>query len=214
MSANEPIGPLASVRFICCDGESELEMARALRDHIFWTKRQVAFSRSVERRRDADGHVFVLFRGAQPVATARCQHYPSDISLVEQLRATGSRALQADSEVGRIASAGSPLDALTLLALGAVWLLESTWHRRYTAYCHPKLVPMYHRVGAWDTGERYAVPGRDTEHVIITGRYEDCARLGLQMLGADWAQAAAAVRFLGAGCDAGFGLDERRSDVA
>jgi hypothetical protein len=189
-------------------------MARALRDHIFWTKRQVAFSRSVECRRDVDGHVFVLFRGAQPVATGRSQHYPSDISLVEQLRTTTSHALRADSEVGRIASAGSPLDALTVLTLGAVWLLESTGHRRYSAYCHPKLVPMYRRVGASDTGERCSVPGRDTEHVIVTGRYEDCARLGLKMLGADLAQAAAAVRFLGAGCGAELDLDERRSGVA
>ncbi len=213
MSANDPGGPLAGVRFICCDGEGEFEMARALRDHIFWTKRHVAFSRSVECRRDADSHVFVVFRGGQPVATGRCQHYPSDISLLEQLRTTSSHALQADSEVGRIASAGSPVDSLVLLTLGAVWLLESTGHRRYSAYCHPKLLPMYRRLGAWDTGERCAVPDRDTEHVIVSGRYEDCARLGLKMLGADQAQAAAAVRFLGPGCGAELDLDERRLGV-
>jgi hypothetical protein len=200
MSANNPIGRTTGVRFICCDGQGEFEMARSFRDHIFWTKRRVAFSRSIERRRDAESHVFVLLHGGRPVATGRAQPYPSEISLVAQLCTTNMRALQADSEVGRIASAGSPLYAPMLLTFGAVWLLESTRHRHYIAYCHPKLLSMYRRLGAWDTGERWTVPDRDAEHVIVSGRYEDCARLGLEMLGVDRAQAAAIVRFPDAGC--------------
>jgi hypothetical protein len=211
MPANDPIEWTAGVRFICCDGEGELEMASSLRDHIFWAKRGVAFSQSTERRRDAESRVFVLFHGERPVATGRSQPYPSEISLVEQLCTADIRALQVDSEVGRFASAGSPLYPLMLMTFGAVWLLESTRHQRYIAYCHPKLLSMYLRLGAWDTGERCIVPGRDAEHVIVSGRYDEGARLGLEMLGVDRAQAAAIVRFPDNRCGAGLASASERT---
>lgn len=189
-------------------------MARAFRDEVFLNKRSVVFSRSSERSRDADSHVFLLLRDEAPVATARCQQYPSDISTIGEFRpspAGGHGGPDADSEVGRIASAGSPLYPLILLVLGSIWLLESTGHRRFIAYCHPKLLPMYALVGAQDTGERCAVPNRDREHHIIVGRYEDCARLGLHMLGIGPGQAATAIRWQGTGIQQPDAGDERRT---
>lgn len=211
MPVNDPVDWTAGVRFICCASEGELDMASSLRDHIFWTKRGVAFSQATERLRDAESHVFVLFHGERPVATGRSQPYPSDISLAGQLCTADLRALQVDSEVGRFASAGSPLYPLMLLTFAAVWLLESTRHQRYIAHCHPKLLPMYLRLGAQDTGERCTVPERDAEHVIVSGRYDEGARLGLDMLGVDRAQAAAIVRLPEARCGAGLAPASERT---
>jgi hypothetical protein len=210
MPADFAAGALAGIRLIHCDIDEEAAKARAFRDRVFLAKRNVVFSRSLERRRDVDSHVFVLERDGAPVATARCQPYPSNISTIGEFRPRLTQH-DADSEVGRIAAVGSPLHSLMLLVLGSKWLLESTAHRRFIAYCHPKLVPMYARVGATDTGERCAVPNRDREHHIVVGTYRDCARLGLEMLGISGEQAASAVRWNGPQISAPFRLDDRET---
>jgi hypothetical protein len=91
----------------------------------------------------------------------------------------------ADAEVGRIVAVRSPAAArvsLALLTLGARWLLERSPHRKYIAYCHPKLVELYRLLGAEDLGVSCIVPGRVDAHRIVAGSFAEAARLGNEFL--------------------------------
>ena len=87
-------------------------------------------------------------------------------------------SLEADSEVGRIAALPSPdgiPHSISLLALGAAWLIDNTRLRRYVAHCHPKLLDLYRLAGAEVVGGPRPVPGRADPHLVIAGRYDDAA---------------------------------------
>lgn len=185
------------IQLLCCGTEKELQVTRDFRNEVFLNRRGVVFDDGLEGRRDEESHVMLLLKEGVPVATARSQPYPSDLSAVSMIAPTPLR-YDADSEVGRIAAKRSPQStyySLVLLALGARWLLEHTRHRRYVAYCHPKLLHTYQLVGAEDTGETCVVPGRADRHSIITGNYESCARLGAALLSVSDAPSRAAIRW-------------------
>ncbi|WP_322748101.1 MULTISPECIES: hypothetical protein [unclassified Frankia] len=184
------------VLLIRASSDSELQLARNFRNEVFRDRRSVVFSDGLEHHRDANSYVMLLLRDGAPVATARSQPYPSDSSDIlgvsPNLPDWGS-----DSEVGRMAAARSPQSvrySLMVLALGSMWLLEYTHHRRYIAYCLPKMLKIFRLIGAEDTGETCAVPGRPGRHSIILGRYDDCARIGMNQLGMSHAEARAAIR--------------------
>ncbi len=181
------------IRLLCCRAENEFRVARDFRNEVFLNRRGVVFDDGVESRRDAESHVMLVLKEDVPVATGRCQPYPSDISVVSMVAPAPLRC-DADSELGRIAARRSPQSAyylLVLLTLGARWLLEHTRHRRYVAYCHPKLLDIYQLVGAAYAGESFVIPGRVDRHSIISGSYADCARLGTALLSSSYAQAGA-----------------------
>ncbi|WP_322769418.1 hypothetical protein, partial [Frankia sp. Cr1] len=184
------------ILLIRASSDSELQLARNFRNEVFRDRRSVMFSDGLEHHRDANSYVMLLLRDGAPVATARSQPYPSDSSDIlgvsPNLPDWGS-----DSEVGRMAAARSPQSvrySLMVLALGSMWLLEYTHHRRYIAYCLPKMLKIFRLIGAEDTGETCAVPGRPGRHSIILGRYDDCARIGMNQLGMSHAEARAAIR--------------------
>src|SRR4051794_18364343 len=198
MAGNGTPAALAGIQLLRCSSAEELERAGIFRNHVFRSRRNVSFSEGLERRRDARGTVFLLLSGEQEVATARVQPFPSEISPVSDLAAR-FRDSGADTEVGRVAAVRSP-DAtrysLLVLTLGAMWLLESTWHRRFVAYCHPKLLPLYQLVGVEVSGEPCEVPGRADLHHVIVGDYTDVASNGLRLLGISQAAAHAAIRWV------------------
>ncbi|WP_207387002.1 hypothetical protein [Frankia sp. Cppng1_Ct_nod] len=196
-SLDVPGSLTGGIQLLCCNSESERQLARGFRNEVFLNRRSVMFSDALECRRDAESHVMLLLYDGTPVATARSQPYPSDVSDVLGV----SRDLPdwgADSEVGRMAAVRSPWSArysLMVLVLGSMWLLEHTSHRRYVAYCLPKMLRIFRLIGAEDTGETCVVPGRTGRHSIILGSYEDCARLGMAHLGMSGAEARSAVRW-------------------
>jgi hypothetical protein len=189
---------LDTLQLIRCSSQAELEAARRFRDEVFLERRNVAFGADLERHRDAVGHVFVLNERGVPRATARMTPYSTSLSPVltvsPELLPDG-----VDSEVGRMAAVRTEQAgtySLLTLVLGAMWMLEYADYRRYVAYCHPKLLGLYQLVGAEATEHRCDVPGRNTPHHIITGRYEDCVRRGVLLLGQDVAAARRCVRGL------------------
>jgi hypothetical protein len=188
---------LADIQLLRCTTAEELDRSRAFRDHVFQSRRNVALSDRLERRRDGRGAVLLLLHGGDPVATARVGPFPSDVSPLTSLGAP-LRDTGADTEVGRVAAVRSPEAArysLILLTLGSLWVLASTWHRRYVAYCHPRLLPLYELVGARTVGEPCPVPGRDDLHHVIVGEFETSARAGLRLLGTTAAEAHGAIRW-------------------
>ena len=190
---------LEGLRLIRAASNVEIEQAATFRRDVFLERRHVAFEECLEARRDRDpkSHVFLVLDGSSPVATARVQPYPSELSPVLRL-SQGLGNLGADSEVGRIATVQSPLTArysLIVLTLGAIWLLRNNSLQRYIAYCHPKLVDLYRLVGAEDAGQECIVPGRTDPHRIISGSYKDAAHLGVRLLGVTEAQVCEAIRF-------------------
>ena len=162
----------------------QLELASQLRERAFRERRGIQFDEALEARRDREGQVFLLFDRATPVAVGRVLPYPSRLSpLVDLSRVAGAHG--ADSEIGRVACVANsqlPLSALLLLTLGSQWLLEHTRLRRYVGYCHPKLLVSYAKLGAIP-GQAIRVPDRAVPYCIISGTYEDAARLGLRQLG-------------------------------
>ena len=167
------------MRLVHASSDGERRTAAAFRRTIFLERRRVTFDDVLEARRDRAGHVFLLLADGRPAATARVLPYPSRLSTLREL-GPALGALEADSEVGRIAAVSSPEGlrySLMLLALGAGWLLEHTDLRRYAAYCHPKLVDLYRLAGAEVVAGPCPVPGRADPHVIIAGHYEDAAAL-------------------------------------
>jgi hypothetical protein len=188
----------ALARFTLSCARSDEERARAVRfrRQVFLQRRHVAFDELLEARRDREGHLFLLTEGAIPVATARVLPYPSALSPVRGLGQELGEAV-ADSEVGRIAAARSAdglRASLLVLTLGSLWVSRNTRHRRYVAYCHPKLVELYRTVGAEDLGLSCPVPGRSDPHRIVAGTYERAAALGARLLGLTAEQAARAIR--------------------
>ncbi len=166
-----------SLCLLQASSDEELRAAAAFRQSIFLERRGVAFDELLEARRDRAGHVFLLLRDGRPVATARVLPHPSHLSTLKDL-APYLGAFDADSEVGRIAALSSPegiRHSVSLLALGAAWLLENTALRRYVAHCHPKLLDLYRLVGARVVAGPCPVPGRTDPHLIIAGRYDDAA---------------------------------------
>jgi hypothetical protein len=166
-----------SLCLLRASSDDELRAAATFRQSIFLERRGVAFDELLEARRDRAGHVFLLLHDGRPVATARVLPHPSHLSTLKEL-APDLGSLGADSQVGRIAalpsSDGIP-HSISLLALGAAWLLENTGLRRYVAHCHPKLLDLYRLAGAEVVGGPCPVPGRTDPHLIITGRYDDAA---------------------------------------
>lgn len=162
----------------------QLEVATQLRERAFSERRGIHFDEKLEAGRDREGHVFMLFDGATPVAVGRVLPYPSRLSsLVDLSRVAG--AYGADSEVGRVASVASsrlPQSALLLLTLGSQWLLEHTRLRHYVGYCHPGLLASYAKLGAVP-GPTIRVPDRREPYCIISGTYQDAASLGLRRFG-------------------------------
>jgi hypothetical protein len=166
-----------SLRLVRATRDEELRAAAAFRQSIFLERRGVAFDELLEARRDRAGHVFLLFRDGRPVATARVLPYPTPLSILQEL-APDLGSLGADSEVGRIAALPSPdgiPHSISLLALGAAWLIKHTQLRRYVAHCHPKLLDLYRLAGAEVVGTPRPVPGRADPHLVISGRYDDAA---------------------------------------
>lgn len=182
-----------------CSTKAELIMAREFRNQVFLAKRGTEFDSLQERRRDESGHVMLLTQQGEPRATARVQSYPASGTLAEI--APELPDFGADSEVGRIAAVASADCAkysLLLLVLGAMWMLAHTGHRRYIAYCHPRLLPLYELIGARDTGMSIDVAGRSHPHCVLLGRYESCVEAGLARLraaGFSEREAVAAVRW-------------------
>jgi hypothetical protein len=166
-----------SLCLLRASSDEELRAAAAFRQSIFLERRGVAFDELLEARRDRAGHVFLLLRDGRPVATARVLPYPTPLSILKEL-APDLGSLEADSEVGRIAALpsreGIP-HSISLLALGAAWLLENTELRGYVAHCHPKLLDLYRLAGAEVVGGPRLVPGRAESHLVIAGRYDDAA---------------------------------------
>ena len=163
---------------------ADIERAAEFRRQVFLGRRRIVFDEQLEVRRDREGSVFLLLEDAAIVATGRILPYPSELSPVLSL--TPGLAIDADSEIGRIAALPSPSSgsyALIMLTLGSIWILEHTRKRRYLAYCHPKLVELYRRIGAKDVGCACIVPGRSEPHRIVSGSYEDAVRLGGEVLG-------------------------------
>jgi hypothetical protein len=187
------------LELIRCSTRAELSSARQFRNDVFIAKRGIEFDSVQERRRDKSSHVLLLTQQGKPRATARVQSYPATSTLAEI--APGLPDFGADSEVGRIAairSADSVAYSLLLLVLGAMWLLTHTRHRRYIAYCHPKLLPLYELVGARDTGMSIEVAGRSHSHCVLLGMYKSCVESGLAQLrdaGFSEREAVAAVRW-------------------
>jgi hypothetical protein len=166
-----------SLSLLRASTDEELRAAAAFRQSIFLERRGVAFDELLEARRDRAGHVFLLLRDGRPVATARVLPYPTPLSILKEL-APDLGSLEADSEVGRIAALPSPEGiphSISLLALGAAWLVENTGLRRYVAHCHPRLLDLYRLAGAEVVGGPRPVPGRADPHLVIAGRYDDAA---------------------------------------
>lgn len=171
------------LRLVQAMSDEEIERAAHFRRQVFLDRRRVVFDELLESRRDREGHVFLLLEGSTMVATGRILPYPSALSPVLSLNQ--NLAVDADSEIGRIASVPSPRAlsyALVMLTLGSIWLLQHTRRQHYLAYCHPKLVELYRLVGAEDIGHACIVPGRSEPHRIVSGSYEDAARLGARLL--------------------------------
>jgi hypothetical protein len=187
------------LELVRCSTKAELSLARQFRNDVFMAKRGIEFDPLQERRRDKSGHVMLLTQQGKPCATGRFQSYPAAGTLAEI--APGLPDFGADSEVGRIAairSADSVAYCSLLLVLGAMWVLTHTRHRRYIAYCHPKLLPLYELVGARDTGMSIEVAGRSQSHRVLVGMYESCVESGLAQLrdaGFSEREAVAAVRW-------------------
>jgi hypothetical protein len=186
------------LELVRCSTRAELSLARRFRNDVFIAKRGIEFDSVQERRRDKSGHVLLLRQQGRPCASGRVQSYPATGTLAEI--APGLPDFGADSEIGRIAalrSADCVAYSLLLLVLGAMWLLTHTQHRRYIAYCHPKLLPLYELVGARDTGMSIEVEGRSHPYCVLLGMYESCVESGLAQLRdagfSEW-EAVAAVR--------------------
>ena len=161
----------------------DFALLAGFRQRVFRERRSVNFDEVLEARRDRAGHAFVLFDAGAPVAVGRVLPYPSALSSLPEQRRL-ARATAADSEIGRVACLASPDAApysLALLTLGSLWLLAYTRLRRYVGYCHPKLVPLYRRLGA-ALGDEIRIPGRSDAHRVISGSYEDAATLGGRLL--------------------------------
>jgi len=172
------------LRLVQALSTGDIERAAEFRRQVFFGRRRVVFDQLLEARRDREGSVFLLFEDATIVATGRILPYPSELSPVLSL--TPDLAIDADSEIGRIAALPSPRTgsyAHTMLTLGSIWILEHTRKRRYLAYCHPKLVELYRRIGAKDVGCACIVPGRSEPHRIVSGSYEDAVRFGGEVIG-------------------------------
>ncbi len=191
--------PLERFTLSCARSDEERARTASVRRQLFLDRRSVAFDELLEARRDRAGHLFLLTEDALPVATGRVLPHPSRLSPVldlgQELGAAGG-----DSEVGRIAAArstGGARASLILLTLGSIWLLRQSNHRRYVAYCHPKLVELYRAVGAEDLGISCAVPGRSDAHRIVSGTYAHAAARGALLLGVSEAQAGRSIRFDG-----------------
>ena len=184
---------------IRCTTKAELRLARQFRSETFRARRGMELDSLQERRRDESSHVMLLTRRGIPCATARAQSYPGSGLLPEI--APELPDFGADSEVGRIAalSTGECVKhSVLLLTLGAMWLTEHTEHRRYVAYCHPKLVPLYQLLGAADTGMAVDVEGRPTPYSIVVGDYSAAVGCGLTQLhraGVSFDDAVAAIRW-------------------
>jgi hypothetical protein len=171
-------------RFVVARSDDEIERAAEFRRRVFFQRRGVVFDEPLEARRDRAGHVFLLLEDANPVATARLLPYPSELSPVLSL--SQDLGIDADSEIGCIAAVSSPRafsHALVMMTLGSIWTLRHTRRQRYLAYCHPKLVDLYRLVGAKDIGRACIVPGRSEAHRIVSGSYDEAARLGVALLG-------------------------------
>ncbi|MBV8787547.1 MAG: hypothetical protein JOZ00_12765 [Mycobacterium sp.] len=195
----EPFLSACDLELIRCNTRAELSLARQFRNDVFIAKRGIEFDSVQERRRDVVSHVLLLTQHGKPCATARVQPYPTTGTLAEI--APKLPGFGADSEVGRIAATRSTDCAaysLLLLVLGSMWVLTHTPHRRYVAYCHPKLLPLYGLIGSRDTGMSIEVAGRSHTHCVLVGEYESCAEVGLARLrdaGFTGQDAAAAVRW-------------------
>jgi hypothetical protein len=197
--ASGELSPLSRFTLSCARTDEERARATSFRRQVFLQRRNVVFDELLEARRDREGHLFLLTEGSVPVATARVLPYPSALSPVLGLGQELGEAA-GDSEVGRIAAARSAdglRASLIVLTLGSLWVVRNTRHRRYVAYCHPKLVELYRTVGAQDLGISCSVPGRSDPHRIVAGTYERAAALGARLLGVTEAQAARAIRFDG-----------------
>jgi hypothetical protein len=192
-------GGLRGLELIRCSTSAELRSARQFRNQVFIAKRNIEFDSLQERRRDESSHVMLLSYQGRPQATGRVQAYPASGTLAKI--APELPDFDADSEVGRIAavrSADSVASSLLLLVLGAMWLLTHTRHRRYLAYCHPKLVPLYEAVGARDTEMTISVDGRSDPYRVLVGEYSRCVEAGSRQLahaGLSQQDAVAAVRW-------------------
>jgi hypothetical protein len=186
LSHSERFDPTSTARFTLAhvNSKEQFETAAALRERLYRERRRIRFDEALEARRDREGHVFLLFDRAIPVAVGRVLPYPSRLSpLVDLSRNAG--ALGADSEIGRVACVAdqeAPYCALLLLTLGSRWLLEHTRLRRYVGYCHPKLLDSYRKLGAVP-GKQLAVPGRVDPYFIVAGGYETAAAVGSRLLG-------------------------------
>jgi hypothetical protein len=199
------------LELIRCSTKTELRRARQFRHEVFRAKRGMDLDSLQERRRDESSHVMLLTQRGTPCATARAQSYPGSGKLAEI--APELSTFGADSEVGRIAalSAADGLrHSVLLLVLGAMWLVEHTGHRRYVAYCHPKLVPLYQLVGATDAGLTIEVDGRPGYRVVL-GDYSACVENGLRQLvhaGFSQQEAVASVRWRGGRSSDNYGVTE------
>jgi len=186
------------LELIRCSTRAELSSARQFRNGVFIAKRGIELDSVQERRRDESSHVLLLKQHGMPRATGRVQSYPATGTLAEI--APELPDFGADSEIGRVAairSADSVAYSLLLLVLGAMWMLMHTQHRRYIAYCHPKLFPLYELVGARDTGMSIEVMGRSHPYCVLLGAYANCVEAGLAQLrhtGFSEQEAVAAVR--------------------
>ena len=168
---------------IRCSTRAELSSARQFRNDVFIAKRGIEFDPVQERRRDESSYVLLLRQQGKPRATGRVQSYPATGTLAEI--GPGLPDFGADSEVGRIVaprSADSVGYSSLLLVLGAMWLLTHTRYRRYIAYCHPKLLPLYELVGARDTGMTIELAGRSHPYCILLGTYAGCVEAGFAQL--------------------------------
>ncbi|MFC4127434.1 hypothetical protein [Nocardia rhizosphaerae] len=168
-----------------CITPCELDQARAFRSNVFRSRRNIGFDAGLERRRDADAIMVIVVRHAgRLVATLRTTAFPcvrSTITPRPELDELG-----VDSEVGRLAAVADPSRArfaLTAMVLGAMWMRDFSSHRTYVAHAHPYLIDSYRAVGAFDTGLRQQVAGRDTDYRLVVGSYADCARMGMELLG-------------------------------
>jgi hypothetical protein len=162
--------------------EAELSCVRALRAAVYRQRLGVALSENLaEGERDALGYVFLLRFNGEPVGTARVVPTACGRTELGQLHALPAWAALDPHcvEVGRIATlrclgVNSMTTSNILISACARWVLGETSLLRYVAYNRLVLLPVWRRLGAIDTGERFVIAERGgAEYALITGELRD-----------------------------------------
>jgi hypothetical protein len=177
------IDGITSLQMAPCSTGADLAAAADFRSRVFRERSGLGFDEAAEREMDRSAIlVGMLWREGELVSTARAIPFPSPHSPLSEKPIESHGA---DSEVGRLAAAPGPdsvWNALLVLTLGALWITEHAGTDTYVSYVNRKLVPLYTELGAFDTGQRCAIPGRSGQYHLVVGTYRECHRLGMERL--------------------------------